>query len=67
MSIKHRLRTLLFVSASFVRSIGWDAHASGEIGEELMHSMNQQKITHNIPENSENSDEYLPKLLEKRI
>jgi hypothetical protein len=30
--------------------------------EELMHSMNQQKITHNISENSENGDEYLPKL-----
>jgi len=30
--------------------------------EELMHSMNQQKISHKIPEDSENGEEYLPKL-----
>ena len=35
--------------------------------DDLMHSMNQQKITHNIPENSENGDEYLPKLPEREF
>jgi hypothetical protein len=53
-----------FVSASFVRSIGWMPMRAEEI-EDLMHSMNQHKITHNIPENSANGDEYLPKLPEK--
>jgi hypothetical protein len=63
-SIKHRLRTLLLCLPLLFGALGGMPMRPEEI-EDLMHSMNQQKITHNIPENSENGDEYLPKLLEK--
>ena len=64
MSNKHRLRTLLLCLPLLFGALGGMPMRPEEI-EELMHSMNQQKITHNISENSENGDEYLPKLPEK--
>jgi hypothetical protein len=63
-SIKHRLRTWLLCVPLLFGALGGMPMRPEEI-DELMHAMNQQKITYNIPENSENVDEYLPKLPER--
>jgi hypothetical protein len=60
-SIKHRLRTLFLCLPLLLGALSGMAMRPEEI-EELMHSMNQQKIVVTIDNESENGDEPLPKL-----
>lgn len=61
MSIKRRLRTLFLGLPLLLGALSGMAMRPEEI-EELMHSMNQQKIVVTIDDESENGDEPLPKL-----
>ena len=56
MSIKHLLRTFVICFSLMVGVLGGVAMKPEEI-EELMHSLNQPKITVTIPGESENGDE----------
>lgn len=62
-SIKHKLRSLLLCLPLLLGAFGGMPMRPEEI-EELMHSMNQQKISCTITENGENGDYPLPKLPE---
>jgi hypothetical protein len=64
-SIKHRLRTVLLCLPLLLGAFGGMAMRPEEI-EELMHSMNQQKITYMISDESENGDEAIPKTPDDR-
>jgi hypothetical protein len=55
MSIKHLLRTLVICLSLGLGSLAGVPMKPEEI-EELMHSLNQQKITVTIPDESENGD-----------
>lgn len=61
MSIKRRLRTLLVCLPLILGSFAGVPMRPEEI-EELMHSMNQQKVVVTIPEKNENGGYQLPKL-----
>jgi hypothetical protein len=60
-SIKGRLRTLSICFPLLLGAFGGMPMRPEEI-EELMHSMNQQKITHTIPEGNGDGNPPLPKL-----
>jgi hypothetical protein len=60
-SFKHRLRSLLLCLPLLLGALGGMPMRPEEI-EELMHSMNQQKIEYTIPAESENGYGILPKL-----
>jgi hypothetical protein len=60
-SIKHRLRTLCLCLPLLLGAISGMSMRPEEI-EELMHSMNQQKIVVTVDDESENGDDALPKL-----
>jgi hypothetical protein len=60
-SIKHRLRTLFLCLPLLLGALSGMTMRPEEI-EELMHSMNQQKIVVTVDDESENGDEPLPKL-----
>jgi hypothetical protein len=55
-SMKHKLRTLLLCLPLLVGSLIGAPMRPEEI-EELMQSMNQQKIAYTIPDESENGDD----------
>lgn len=61
MSVKRRLRTSLLCLPLLLGAVSGMAMRPEEI-EELMHSMNQQKIVVTIQDESENGDDVLPKL-----
>ena len=61
MSIKHRLRALFLCMPLLLGALSGMAMRPEEI-EELMHSMNQQKIVVTVDDESENCDDTLPKL-----
>lgn len=61
MSLKGRLRTLALCLPLLLGSISGVQMRPEEI-EDLMHSMNQQKIVVTIPEENENGGYKLPKL-----
>jgi hypothetical protein len=60
-SIKRRLRTLLLCLPLLLGAFSGMPMRPEEI-EELMHSMNQQKVVVTIDDESENGDNRLPKL-----
>jgi hypothetical protein len=61
-SMKHKLRTLLLCLPLLVGSLIGAPMRPEEI-EELMQSMNQQKIAYTIPDESENGDDTIRRLL----
>lgn len=61
MAIKHRLRTVLLCLPLLLGAFSGMSMRPEEI-EELMHSMNQQKIVVTVEDDSENGDGNLPKL-----
>jgi hypothetical protein len=60
-SIKHRLRTLLLCLPLLMGAVGGMPMRPEQI-EDLMRTMNQQKIAYGITKESENGDDTLPKL-----
>jgi hypothetical protein len=54
--MKHRLRTLLMCLPLLVGSVIGVPMRPEQI-EELLRSMNQQNVTHSIPDESENGDD----------
>jgi hypothetical protein len=60
-SIKHRLRTLFLCLPLLLGAFSGMPMCPEEI-EELMHSMNEQKIVVTVEDESENGDGTLPKL-----
>ena len=60
--MKHKLRTLLLCLPLLVGSLIGAPVRPEEI-EELMQSMNQQKIAYTIPDESENGDDTIRRLL----
>ena len=54
--MKHKLRTLLLCLPLLVGTLGGMPMRPEEI-EDLMHTMNQQKIAHVIPAEEENKDD----------
>jgi hypothetical protein len=64
MSIKHRLRTLVVCLPLLLGAFSGMSMRPEEI-EELMHSMNQQKIVVTVKDESENGDGTRPKLPEQ--
>lgn len=64
MAFKHKLRTLLLCIPLLMGAFGGMPMRPEEI-EELMNSMNQQKVKYVIPLETENGDGYLPKLLDE--
>jgi hypothetical protein len=61
-SMKHKLRTLLLCLPLLVGSLIGAPMRPEEI-EELMQSVNQQKIAYTIPDESENGDDTIRRLL----
>jgi hypothetical protein len=61
-SMKHKLRTLLLCLPLLVGSLIGAPMRPEEI-EELLQSMNQQKIAYTIPDESENGDDTIRRLL----
>jgi hypothetical protein len=55
-SIKHKLRTLLLCLPLLAAALGGSPMRPEEI-EELMHTMNQQKIAYIIPAEGKNEDD----------
>ncbi len=64
--MKQRLRTLLLGVPLLVGSLAGAPMLPEDI-EELMQSMNQQKIAHTIPDESENGDDTIKKLLGENL
>jgi hypothetical protein len=60
-SIKRRLRTLLLCLPLLLGAFSGMSMRPEEI-EELMHTMNQQKIVVTVDDENENGDDILPKL-----
>lgn len=62
MGFRGRFCKLVFCSVLAVASIGGAPMRAEEV-EELMHSMNEQKVAHTVPDDAESGDDMIKKLL----